>query len=341
MSCRLSTAVIARRDVAPLGWIAAIIGRRSAARRRCRRCILGHTASAALLLVIGFASEGHAEGDSHGATMMAERPFAPAGKGVRTGQLEEQAVCGFWTERLLSVLYHLAAGRPDATRVRGIPGLERVTFMTRDGRQLGGYKLRAYADERRQPHGYVLVALGNAMLADQVVGAFRFLQADGFDVHVYDYRGYGLSEGRSRFFAIRADHIDLIEHLNGAGYRHRFLYGMSLGGVFLLNAIGAGVDHDATLIDSAPSRISGYGCPQRFDPVENLPRDGARLGFVFGHRDTVVPPGAWRELSETARARGALVFERAELAHPLMDVDPSTRQARFDLVRQFFAGRVR
>jgi hypothetical protein len=273
--------------------------------------------------------------------MVAERSLTLAGDGIGIRDLEDQAVCSFWTERLLSLLYHLAAGRPDAARVRGIPGLERVTFLTRDGRRLGGYKLRAYADERRQPRGYVLVALGNAMLADQVVGAFRFLQADGFDVHVYDYRGYGLSEGRSRLLAIRADHIELIEHLNGAGYRHRFLYGMSLGGVFLLNAVTASVDYDAALIDSAPSRISGYGCPQQFDPVENLPRDGARLGFIFGHRDTVVPPDAWRELSETARARGAVVFERADLAHPLMDVDRRTRQARFDMVREFFAGLAR
>ncbi len=306
-----------------------------------RRCLLGRTAAATWLLVIGFAGEVQAEDARPSATRAAERSLAPGGDGSRTGYLEDQAVCGFWAERLLPALYRFFAGRPDAARVRGISGLERVTFTTSDGRRLGGYKLRAYADERRRPRGYVLDALGNAMLADQVVGAFRFLQADGFDVHVYDYRGYGLSEGRSRLLAIRADHIALIEHLNGAGYRHRFLYGLSLGGVFLLHAVAAGVGYDAALIDAAPSRISGYGCPPRFDPIEALPRGGARLGFLFGHRDTVVPPGAWRELSEAARTRGAVVFERADLAHPLMDVDRWTRQARFDLVRQFFAGRVR
>ena len=177
------------------------------------------------------------------------------------------------------------------------------------------------------------------MLADQVAGEFRFLQADGFDVYVYDYRGYGLSEGRSRFFAIRSDYIEIIEQLNRAGYASRFLYGMSLGGVFMLNAIGAEVDHDAALIDSPPSRISSYGCPPQYDPVANLPEDGARLGFIFGHRDTVVPPGAWHELSEAARARGAVVLEREEFAHPLMDRDLSARRARFELVRAFFAGR--
>lgn len=254
------------------------------------------------------------------------------------GYLEEEAVCGFWTERLLSALYHLLAGRPDAARIAGIPGVERVTFATKDRRRLGGYKLHAFADADRRPRGYVLVALGNAMLADQVVAAFRFLQADGFDVYVYDYRGYGLSEGRSRFLAVWSDAIELIEHLNRAGYAHRFLYGMSLGGVVFLNAVGAGVDYDAALIDSPPSRISGYGCPRRFDPVENLPENGTRLGFIFGRRDTVVPPAAWGELSAAARARGAAVIEREDFAHPFMDPDPA---ARFAVIRSFFADRAR
>ena len=98
---------------------------------------------------------------------------------VRHGYLEDETVCGFWTERLLSALYHYIAGRPDEDRVAGIPGVERIAFTTKDRRQLGGYKLRAYANSSRSALGYVLVALGNAMLADQVVAEFDFLQADG------------------------------------------------------------------------------------------------------------------------------------------------------------------
>ena len=275
-----------------------------------------------------------------GATMGTERAPGTA-TAARTGYLEDEAVCGLWRERLLSALYHFLAGRPDPNRVAGILGLERVDFVTKDNRRLGGYVLRAYADPTRPARGYVLVALGNAMLADQVVGAFRFLQADGFDVHVYDYRGYGLSEGRSRLAAVISDHLELIAHLNGAGYDHRFLYGMSLGGVVFLNAIGAGAAYDAALIDSPPSRVADYGCPRRLDPVENVPADATRLGFVFGRRDSVVPSAAWRELAETGRARGAFVLERADFAHPMMDADPTVRQARFDAIRAFFADRVR
>lgn len=257
------------------------------------------------------------------------------------GHLEAQSVCGAWTERLLSTLYHLMAGRPDARRVAGLHGLEPVAFTTSDRRKLGGYRLRASANGRDAPRGYVLIALGNAMLADQVLAEFQFLQVEGFDVYIYDYRGYGLSEGRSRVFAIRSDQIELIQHLNELGYANRFLYGMSIGGVFLLNAIGAGVEFDAALIDSAPSRISNYGCPRRFDPVQNVPPDSERLGFIFGRRDTVVPPDGWRELAEVAKGRGAVVLEKAEFAHPMMDAEPDVRQSRFHAIRSFFAQRVK
>ena len=84
----------------------------------------------------------------------------------------------------------------------------------------------------------------------------------GFDVFIYDYRGYEHLEGKTRFLAIRSDYIELVGHLNEAGYAKRLLYGMSLGGVFLLNAIAAGAHYDAAMIKkSPPSRISGYRLP--------------------------------------------------------------------------------
>ena len=293
-----------------------------------------------VILVLAPASA-HAGSAGGAAQNEEERSLRSVENRARPGYLEDETVCGFWTERLLSGLYHLLAGRPDENRVAGVVGLERVAFITKDRRNLGGYKLQAYADRSRPARGYVLVALGNAMLADQVVGQFRFLQSEGFDVFVYDYRGYGISEGRSRFSAIRSDYIELIQHLSAAGYANRFLYGMSLGGVFLLNAIKAGAPYDAAMIDSPPSRISNYGCPRQFDPVENVPDDSSRLGFIFGHRDTVVPPSAWRALSEAAKARGAVVSEHADLAHPMMDVDPAARRIRFEAVRAFFVSHVR
>lgn len=109
----------------------------------------------------------------------------------------ERSVCGALREPLAFWLFRRAAGAPDAARVASLRDLERLAFTTRDGRRLGGYKLRA-----AKPQGYLLVAPGNAMLADQIVGELQVFRDLGLDIYVYDYRGYGLSQGKSRLAAL-------------------------------------------------------------------------------------------------------------------------------------------
>ena len=96
------------------------------------RLALGGAALAAMMLVWASGVEASAGDGGDGAMMVGERSPTPVEGRGRAGYLEDEAVCGFWTERLLSALYHLAAGRPDMERVQGIPGLERVSFVTKD-----------------------------------------------------------------------------------------------------------------------------------------------------------------------------------------------------------------
>ena len=42
--------------------------------------------------------------------------------------------------------------------------------------------------------GYLLVVQGNAMLADQIITHFDPFARSGYDVYIFDYRGYGRSE---------------------------------------------------------------------------------------------------------------------------------------------------
>src|ERR687891_679726 len=144
----------------------------------------------------------------------------------------ERSVCGFLREPLAFWLFRRAAGTPDARRVSSIRDIEPLSFMTGDGRRLGGYKLRA-----AKPQGYLLVAPGNAMLADQIVGKLQVFRDLGLDIYVYDYRGYGLSQGKSRLVALISDYRGLFPWLNARGYRRHFLYGLSMGGIILLNAV--------------------------------------------------------------------------------------------------------
>jgi alpha-beta hydrolase superfamily lysophospholipase len=261
----------------------------------------------------------------------------PVAAAERSG-VSERTVCGWITERVGFAMFRAAAGGPDEDRVQGISGIEKVTHRTRDGRTLGGYKLRAAAPGGAAPRGYVLIGPGNAMLADQIIGPFRFLQRAGFDVYIYDYRGYGLSDGESRLVAMISDYTEIISGLADQGYPRKLLYGMSFGGVVMLNAIAAGAPFDAAVIDSTPSRVSGYGCPERLDPVNNLSDDASNLAFIAGRRDRVVPPEDSSALREAGRARGARLIWDDQFAHPFQDRDPAIHAKRLGIVRDLLLG---
>jgi alpha/beta superfamily hydrolase len=244
----------------------------------------------------------------------------------------EDSICGIVREPFAFWQFRLAAGAPDASNIRSIPNIERLSFTTRDGRELGGYKLHA-----DNPQGYLLVAQGNAMLADQIMGVLTFFRDYGLDVYVYDYRGYGLSGGKSRLKAIVSDYREIVAALNAQGYGRRYLYGMSMGGVILTNAIGPSEDYDALVLDSPPSRVSGLGCPEDYDPVRNLPQDSTKLMLIIGLKDRVVPPGDIEELSQILEQRGGRVLKSPEFAHPLMDIDSAIRRRRLQSVIDFLA----
>jgi alpha/beta superfamily hydrolase len=242
----------------------------------------------------------------------------------------ETAVCGSFREPFMFWLWHTLAGSPDARRLAGVKDVEPIQFKTRDGIVLSGYKLRA-----ANPKGYLLVAQGNAMLADQLATDLQTFRDREVDVYIFDYRGYGNSQGKSRLAAIVADYEELIADLNSRAYRQRLLYGISMGGVILLNAAGKSLAYDRLVIDSSPSRISNLGCPQRYDPVVHLPEDGARLMVISGGRDSVVPPAQMDEMIGIARSRGGFILQDQEFAHPYQDASQAIHRRRQNKVAAF------
>jgi len=109
----------------------------------------------------------------------------------------EAAVCGSFREPLMFWLWQHLAGTANPQRVANIKNAQQIRFTTRDGITLGGYKLAA-----DNPNSYLLVAPGNAMLADRLVADLQTFRDRGWDVYIYDYRGYGISQGKSRLAAI-------------------------------------------------------------------------------------------------------------------------------------------
>ena len=250
----------------------------------------------------------------------------------------EKSVCGL-KEPLLFWLWSRQAGEPDASRVRNMANAEQITFLTEDGRQLHGYRLGA-EDKNKQhssskPKGYLLVMQGNAMLADQILGEFRTYADAGYDVYIYDYRGYGYSEGKRRLKAIVHDYHKILSSLNATGYDERLVYAMSLGGIILLDALTPEIQLDRVVIDSSPSRLSDYGCPQRYDPINHLPEMCSNFMFITGQRDRIVNPAMSGAMLEQARQRGAHVIFESQFSHPFMDSDWTIHQQRMRLIQQY------
>ncbi len=179
------------------------------------------------------------------------------------------------------------------------------------------------------------MAQGNATLVDQIAHKMQTFRRLGVDVYLYDYRGYGLSDGKSRLHAIIEDYREITARLNAQPYRRRLLYGMSMGGVILMNAVAASGEYTALVVDSSPSRIARYGCPKRYDPVRHLPPDSSRILVIGGERDRVVPIAQVEELMRVAQSRGARVLRHPDLAHPFMDASAELHQSRFQAVADF------
>lgn len=262
---------------------------------------------------------------------------ASAEQGEQTVELE-QTVCGL-KEPLLFWLWSSQAGNPDAKRLRGLSNAEVISFHTDDGRKISGYRLRASKSDKQprsdKPKGYLLVLQGNAMLADQILGEFRSYADAGYDVYIYDYRGYGRSEGKRRLKAIVADYKAIMAALNAGTYEEKLVYAMSLGGVIFLDALIAAAKPDRVVIDSSPSRLSDYGCPVEYDPITHLPTSCANFMFIVGQRDRVVNASMSQDMLEVARQRDAMIIKDSEFSHPFMDLNWSVHQRRMWLIEKF------
>jgi alpha/beta superfamily hydrolase len=260
--------------------------------------------------------------------------------GPGDGAMElEQSVCGM-KEPLLFWLWSRAAGSPDAGRIAGLRHIEDIAFETRDQRILRGYRLPASGPDGPvpAPRGYLLVMQGNAILADQIIGQFTPFAAAGFDVYVYDFRGYGRSDGRRRLRAIVSDYREILAALDAQGYPQHLVYAMSFGGIAFLDGLAAHGRLDRVVVDSTPSRLSDYGCPAEYDPVNHLPKDCSGFLFIVGRNDGVVTPAMSRELVDLAQQRGARVLTDPAFGHPFMEHEPAVHARRMQVIQEYLLG---
>jgi alpha-beta hydrolase superfamily lysophospholipase len=128
--------------------------------------------------------------------------------------------------------------QPDSRRYRNLPpGAEDVWFVSGDGTRLHGWFLPAHGPSK----GTVLHAHGNAQNLTSHVGFVDWLPERGFQVMVFDYRGYGESAGspsRSGVFDDACAALDYVLARTDVDPQRVVVFGQSLGGAIATAALG-------------------------------------------------------------------------------------------------------
>jgi len=247
-------------------------------------------------------------------------------------EVREDTVCGSIQEPFLFWLWSSLASSPDSSRVANIKFIEPSEFKTSDYKTLRGYKyISNNGHITTHPKGYILVAMGNAMVSDKMIIELKSFSEKNYDIYVYDYRGYANSDGKRRINAIINDYKEIATTLNKS-YERKLLYGISLGGAVIMNVIGSGIEYDAAVIDSSPSLLSTNGCPKRIDPLVNLPEDASKILVITGKKDIVLGENMTSELRDSAHKRGAKTINDKNYAHPFNDRKKEIHNQRMELI---------
>jgi len=235
--------------------------------------------------------------------------------------------------------------------------IDSVSYTTSDGKTMAGYMAKARGSTHflAEPLGYILLLPGNAVYAQDLISEIRELSLLGYDVYVYDYRGYGRSAGPSTVAGIISDAKELIIRLNrsategGRGYATHVIYGISAGGAIALNALDANSKIDRLILDGLPAtmsvklrlyfeylRVPILECPAELAPMNRAMFDSKRSLLIKGNQDVVLANTQYKRdqdrLLAKAKAAGVCVSVQPKFGHPLMD---GLTSPRIQLIEKF------
>lgn len=141
-----------------------------------------------------------------------------------------------------------------------------VTFATADGVRLHGWFLPAQAPESQNANGAtactVLFLHGNAQNIGAHLASVYWLPARGINVFLFDYRGYGRSEGVPTLAGLHRDveaAFDTLLAMDAvAPGRSVVLFGQSLGGSLALTALAQSPHRDRVDRVVVEGAFAGY-----------------------------------------------------------------------------------
>jgi fermentation-respiration switch protein FrsA (DUF1100 family) len=215
-------------------------------------------------------------------------------------------------------LMYFPDGRVSAPREVGLAGVESVRFPTADGLELAGWFVPAGAEAKAT----VLVFNGNAGNRAYRAPLATALAAHGFNVLLFDYRGFGGNPGSPTEIGLAADARaarDYLADRPDVGAARVVYFGESLGtGVAV--ALAAEQPPAALILRSpftSMADVGAYHYPilpvrlllrDRFASRDTIGHVRAPVLVIAGDRDEIVPLEHSRRLYDAAPSPKELVI---------------------------------
>ena len=183
-------------------------------------------------------------------------------------------------------------------------------FPSADGLQLHGWWI-----PRRDARAAILYCHGNSASLDLGMRVLRHLAALKANLFVFDYRGYGRSDGKPSELGLFQDARAAFQHLTGTlqqDPRDIVLVGHSLGGAVAIDSAldlpVAGLVVQASFTDVRgmaralfPRLPMHWLARNQFRSIDKVPRINMPKLFIHGCRDETIPFEMGRRLYEAAQ----------------------------------------
>lgn len=216
--------------------------------------------------------------------------------------------CSFLNQRVF-----LTKKEPATAAAKCTLPFEEVWFRSADGILLNGWLIDGTPGSPR-----ILFFHGNDSNLNDNLEYLDLLRGHGFTIFIFDYRGYGKSQGEPlKENDLYRDARGAIAYLNGRGWRPEktIFFGQSLGGAVALQM--ALEEHPAGLVMEsaftsmgemvrhlAPSAFylaAWWSLKLRFDNLAKISRLEVPLLLIHGDHDKVTPVGMARRLFDRAK----------------------------------------
>lgn len=109
-----------------------------------------------------------------------------------------------------------------------------IFLTTQDGQNIHGWHLPS----KKTNKGNLVFFHGNAQNISTHIASIHWLPEMGYDVYLFDYRGYGRSSGNPHIEGVMLDAKAVLDYVtNDLNLKNIIVFGQSLGGAIALNAV--------------------------------------------------------------------------------------------------------